>query len=92
MAGQDDHRHAENGSPSPKPMMLHRITSCMEISYYPLTHVYDSAVSGKSQIKRDRKSAGKCGHPCAKVTTFPKTQSGDTDTCHFSSVLFRILN
>jgi hypothetical protein len=50
MAGEDHHRHAEHSGPGPEPMMLHEITSCMEISYSPLIQLYDTSFREKSQM------------------------------------------
>jgi hypothetical protein len=49
VAGEDHHCHAEHGRPGPKPMMLHKITSCMEISYSPLIYFHITAFREKSQ-------------------------------------------
>jgi hypothetical protein len=65
MAGEYDHHHAENGSPSPKPMMLHAITSHTENGCPSLTIFYDSAFLEKSQNKVDKNKKNEL--PCPTV-------------------------
>jgi hypothetical protein len=40
VTGDDRHNHAENGRTGPESMMLHKITSCVGMSYLKLTLTY----------------------------------------------------